>query len=66
VSEQPTIAAQLAQIREQVRQVLPAVQADAALRRALIHTQRAVERRLGLPNETPIGRSRRNGGNVVE
>jgi hypothetical protein len=53
VSEQPTIAAQLAQIREQVRAVLPAVQSDAVLRRALLHAQSAVEARLGLPNEAP-------------
>jgi hypothetical protein len=54
-----TTAAQLAQIREQVRQVLPAVQSDAALRRALLHAQSAVEARLGLPSETAKGSRRR-------
>jgi len=54
----PAIAAQLALIREQVRQVLPAVAGDAALRRALLHAQSAVEVRLGLPNEAPKGRTR--------
>jgi hypothetical protein len=49
----PTTHAQLAQIREQLRTVLPAVQGDASLRRALLHAQSAVETRLGLPNEAP-------------
>lgn len=54
MSEPPQpINAQLAQIRDQVRAVLPSVQADAPLRRALLHTQSVVEQRLGLPNEAP-------------
>jgi hypothetical protein len=53
-----TTAAQLAALREQVRQVLPAVQSDVALRRALLHAQSAVEARLGLPAEPSHGRTR--------
>lgn len=52
----PPLAAQLAALREQVRQVLPSVQADRALTRALRHAQGAVEDRLGLPRETPARR----------
>jgi len=47
------LAAQLAQLRELTRQVLPSVAADRALSRALKHAQGAVEDRLGLPRETP-------------
>lgn len=61
MSDQSTttaIAAQLAALREQVRQVLPAVQGDAALRRALLHAQTAVEQRLNFPSEPGKGCTR--------
>ncbi len=53
-----TVAAQLAQIRDQVRSLLPEVQGDEPLRRALLHTQSEVERRLKLPAEPTHGRTR--------
>jgi len=56
-----TTAAQLAQIREQVRAVLPNVQSDAALRRALMHAQTALEARLGQPTDTQRSRQRSRG-----
>jgi len=49
----PPIAAQLAQIRDQLVLALPGAQSDAQLRRALLHAQSAIEARLGLPNEAP-------------
>lgn len=51
------LPARLATIREQLQLVLPDVQTDTALRRALLHAQSAVETRLGLPREA----SRRGG-----
>lgn len=54
------LPARLAAIREQLRQVLPDVQSDPSLRRALMHAQSAVESRLGLPRELP-GRTKRSG-----
>lgn len=54
----PPITAQLAQIREQLRTVLPEVQSDAPLRRALLHAQAAVEQHLGLSREASKGCTR--------
>lgn len=60
MSDQPaSLSAQLAQIRDLTRQVLPSVAADRALTRALRHAQSAVEVRLGLPSEAPKGNRRK-------